>query len=100
MPEELGFLAPIVRRLAQQGDQGNFRSLEHRESYLKLLEILEEKGADFDLEQKIVSRDSIDGVRMDRELLRPILEEGARLRQKRRELYERLQQERREQEEE
>ncbi|MCL2117652.1 MAG: ankyrin repeat domain-containing protein [Planctomycetaceae bacterium] len=75
--ESPDYLAHIVVALIRQDVQ--------TPSYLKLIEILEEKGADFDLEREIRrhSRGS---------------EERARLQQQRRELYERIQQERMQQE--
>ena len=62
------------------------------ESYLRLIEILEKKGADFNLEREIMRVCVSDLARMNIDLGRQIQAEQARLRQQRHEIYERIQQ--------
>jgi len=81
-----GTLAPIVPTLAHQDS--------HSPSYLRLVEILEEKGADFDLQRELVRFSKIDTGRMDRNEAISVREEHTRLLLQRHELYERLLQER------
>ena len=85
-PKEPGFLAPIVGSLVRQEVQ--------TASYLKLVKILEEKGADFDLERKIRRPGQIDIGRMNIDEAESTRREIERLLLQRRELYERIQQER------
>ena len=99
-PDNPGFLASIVHTLVQQDNPqmtssplyGVFRSPERFASYLKLIEILEERGADFDLERKIVRPGQIELVRMNTEKAELIRQELRILEQQRRELYERIRQ--------
>ena len=91
-PKEPDFLAPIVSTIVRRGVGV------HSPAYLKLIELLEEKGANFDLEREIVSLNRIDTARMSIDAGRPIRDKLARLYQERREFYERIQQERIQQE--
>jgi len=93
-PKEPGFLAPVVATLVRLG----VPTAESYASYIKLIEILEEKGADFDLERKIRRPGQIGLLHMDIREAESIQQEISRQqRQQRRELYERIQQERRQQ---
>ena len=89
-PESPNYLASIVAFLVRQSTE-NFQDPEQYKSYRKLIEILEEKGADFELERKIWRPGQIALSRMNIDEARLVIQELKILEQKRRELYERIQ---------
>ena len=90
--------ASIIRILV--GKASEISNPEEHKSYLRLIEILKEQGADFELDLKIHELSQIELGRMNINEAKPIREELRILWQQRGELYERLLQERKQQEKE
>ena len=95
-PDNPDFLAPIVTLLTRWEFQQHLQNRGvQTPSYQRLIEILKERGANFELEREIMRHPLSRGTAgINRDLLGPMREELARLAQERREFYERMQQER------